>query len=125
MDVAQRAERLHSHVTKLRDAMDQLRESVKLRELLKLVLRLGNFLNGASNRGAALGFRLADLDKLRQVRSADQSTTLLQYIARLPPVRSATWVKDLKERQVCHCRFSHGDLLQYGASRRALIGPRM
>ena len=56
----------------------------------------GNFLNGASPRGGALGFRLADLEKLKQVRSADQSTTLLQYIAKLPPVKSAAWLKELK-----------------------------
>ena len=96
----ERAERLLAHASSLQNACKQLKESVKLRQLLKLVLRIGNFLNGASQRGGAVGFRLADLEKLRQVRSADQSTTLLQYIGRQPPVKSAAWLKDLKEHQL-------------------------
>ena len=96
----ERAERLSAHASSLREACAQLQGSIKLRQLLKLVLRVGNFINGASPRGCALGFRLTDLEKVRQVRSADQGTTLLAYIARLPPIRSAAWLKDLKDVQL-------------------------
>jgi hypothetical protein len=38
--------------------------------VLRQVLRLGNYLNGDSARGGAYGFKLTDLAKLVQVKSA-------------------------------------------------------
>jgi hypothetical protein len=67
----------------VRAACRQVRESPKLREVLRLILAIGNYLNGASARGGAYGFKLADLEKLRHVRSNDLSTTLLHYLAKV------------------------------------------
>jgi len=64
-------------------AVDQVRSSEALKAILRQVLRLGNYLNGTSARGGAYGFKLADLSKLVNVKSADSKTTLLHYLARL------------------------------------------
>ena len=93
----ERRERLANHTKTLRDACEQVRASPKLRTLLKLILTIGNYLNGASARGGAYGFRLADLEKLRHVRSTNLNTTLLHYLAKLPQVGSTVWIKELKE----------------------------
>lgn len=92
--------RLTAHVGSLREACKQVRHSAKLKHVLFLVLQIGNYLNGASTRGGAYGFKLCDLEKLKQVRSADQQTTLLHYLVKLPTVGSASWIKDLKEKQL-------------------------
>jgi hypothetical protein len=48
----------------------QVRHSKALKTVLRQVLRLGNYLNGDSARGGAYGFKLTDLAKLVQVKSA-------------------------------------------------------
>ncbi|KAJ3013426.1 hypothetical protein HKX48_005760 [Thoreauomyces humboldtii] len=71
-------------------ACDQVRTSKRLRELLKQVLILGNYLNGTSFRGNAYGFKLEALLNLKDTR-ANRGTnnnkslpTLLHYlVARL------------------------------------------
>ena len=73
-----------------------MRSSSKLRLLLQQVLQIGNYLNGASSRGGAAGFRLSDLEKLSLVKSADLRSTLLHYIARLP---CASDLHEFKELQ--------------------------
>mmetsp|Transcript_28544 Transcript_28544/g.77269 ORF Transcript_28544/g.77269 Transcript_28544/m.77269 type:complete len:704 (+) Transcript_28544:268-2379(+) len=65
------------------EAATQVRHSKALRGILEYTLALGNYLNGTSNRGGAYGFKLADLAKLVQVKSADNKTTLLHYLARV------------------------------------------
>jgi len=47
-----------------------VRQSKALKTVLRQVLRLGNYLNGDSARGGAYGFKLTDLAKLVQVKSA-------------------------------------------------------
>jgi hypothetical protein len=48
----------------LRSAMMEVRESERFREVLALVLRLGNRLNGGTFRGNAMGFKMGDLLKV-------------------------------------------------------------
>lgn len=60
----------------------QVFSSQGLRSFLQRVLCVGNYLNGQSARGGAYGFKLADLAKLVQVKSADSQTTLLHYLCR-------------------------------------------
>jgi len=47
-----------------------VRHSKALKTVFRQVLRLGNYLNGDSARGGAYGFKLTDLAKLVQVKSA-------------------------------------------------------
>ena len=54
------------------------------------------WINGSSTRGGAYGFKLADLSKLVQVKSADSKTTLLHYLAKFLHSKSATAIDELK-----------------------------
>lgn len=64
-------------------ACDEVRSSSLMRHLLKLALEIGNFLNASSPQGAAVGFNLETLSKLRDVKSSSNpAQTLLHFIAR-------------------------------------------
>jgi len=63
-----------------------LRESPALETILGVVLAIGNYLNGATPRGGAHGFKLDALGKLSLIRATTHSpevTSLLDYLARL------------------------------------------
>lgn len=60
-----------------------LLESQPLRDLLSIILTLGNYMNGGNHqRGQADGFGLEILGKLKDVKSSDSKTTLLHYIVK-------------------------------------------
>ncbi|EME32861.1 Formin-like protein 13 [Galdieria sulphuraria] len=61
---------------------EEIMKSSKLLKILELVLRVGNMLNGGTNRGGAHGFKLDTLPSLRTFKSA-KGITLVQYIVRL------------------------------------------
>ena len=86
------SEEIHTVVT----ATEQVRNSPALKSVLLRVLALGNYLNGTSARGGAYGFKLSDLAKLVQVKSADSKTTLLHYLARFLSSKSAGAIDELK-----------------------------
>lgn len=54
-----------------------------LSEILQYTLALGNYMNGATQRGQADGFDLHILTKLVDVKSFDKQTNLLQFICHL------------------------------------------
>src|SRR4051794_7946398 len=49
----------------------------------KIVLHLGNFLNGGTAKGAALGFKLVTLTKLCDTKTMDNKSSLLHYLVKL------------------------------------------
>jgi hypothetical protein len=62
-------------------ACDELSNSIRLRQLLGIVLTFGNRLNTAGNRKRKAGaFTLDSLLKLNQAKAFDKKTTFLQYI---------------------------------------------
>jgi hypothetical protein len=77
-------------------ATKQVGDSKALKLVLSRVLAVGNYLNGTSTRGGAYGFKLADLGKLAQVKSADGKSTLLHFLARLLTTDSGSAVDELK-----------------------------
>ncbi|XP_072565691.1 formin-2-like isoform X2 [Paramormyrops kingsleyae] len=65
----------------LQRACITLKSSVGIRQILGLVLAFGNFMNGGNRtRGQADGFALDILPKLKDVKSSDNSQSLLCYI---------------------------------------------
>jgi hypothetical protein len=65
-------------------ALNDLVSSERFVELLKLVLAVGNYMNGGSFRGGAAGFKLDTLGKLADVRSTTHAgQTLLDFIVKL------------------------------------------
>ncbi|WWC85530.1 uncharacterized protein L201_000394 [Kwoniella dendrophila CBS 6074] len=69
----------------LKNVTKELKESERLRDVLKVVLALGNKLNGGSFRGNAAGFQLEALAKMKETRTAKGSgcPTMLHYLAKV------------------------------------------
>eukprot|EP01083_Nonionella_stella_P128773 390267_1 len=66
------------------DAHSQIAESIKLKQILKVVLAVGNYLNASSKKnGEANGIRLEVLSKLDGTKGADGGYSLLMYIYEL------------------------------------------
>lgn len=60
-----------------------LMKSEPLRDLLSIILTMGNYMNGGNHqRGQADGFGLEILGKLKDVKSSDSRTTLLHFLVK-------------------------------------------
>lgn len=65
------------------NACRELHDCEPLKDIFRVVLSLGNALNDGTARGGAKGFRLNILLKLNQVKAADNSLNLLNYVAKV------------------------------------------
>lgn len=63
------------------DACRDLKTSTHLHYLFRLILTMGNYMNGGSNRGQADGFKLAILPRLSSTKNMANNKTLLHYVA--------------------------------------------
>lgn len=78
-------EELKPDLQALKAAAAELRQSDKFKRVLQTVLAIGNVLNASTFRGAAMGFQLGDLSKLRDTRPAsprEGTPTLLHFLVR-------------------------------------------
>jgi len=57
-----------------------LRESTSLKELFKIILFMGNYMNGGTKKGQAFGFKLSTINKLRNSKTRDKKSNLLTYL---------------------------------------------
>ena len=64
-------------------SVSEIKGSTKFVSVLKLVLAIGNYINGGTARGGAYGFKLSSLSKLVDVRSSNRGETLIHYLATL------------------------------------------
>uniref|UniRef100_A0A669BNX2 Diaphanous related formin 1 n=1 Tax=Oreochromis niloticus TaxID=8128 RepID=A0A669BNX2_ORENI len=62
-------------------ACEELRKSETFARLLQIILLVGNYMNSGSRNGAAFGFSISYLCKLRDTKSADLKQTLLHFLA--------------------------------------------
>jgi len=67
----------------LREAIKEVRSSETLKRVLSIVLSIGNYLNGGTNRGQADGFSLEALCKLSMIKDVNNQTTLSNYVLKL------------------------------------------
>jgi len=58
----------------------EIRTSKRFRQVLEILLAIGNYLNGGSSMGQAYGFKLNALKQLASTKSTDNKVTLLMYI---------------------------------------------
>ncbi|OII73579.1 uncharacterized protein cubi_03377 [Cryptosporidium ubiquitum] len=72
---------------KLEDAAIHIRSSLEkggiLRQILQLILKIGNFLNHGTNRGNSCGFRFHSIELLKNVKSNNSKSNLLKYISKV------------------------------------------
>eukprot|EP00483_Globobulimina_turgida_P011728 UN11750 len=64
----------------LRKAHNSVSKSKSLKLIFRLVLKIGNYMNGSTNKGQAYGFKLASLSQLMRSRTTDNSSTLMEYL---------------------------------------------
>ncbi|KAF3682742.1 Formin-like protein 20 [Capsicum annuum] len=64
-------------------ACEEVRHSLKLKEILKKILYLGNTLNQGTARGSAVGFKLDSLLKLTDTRATNNKMTLMHYLCKV------------------------------------------
>ncbi|XP_047954433.1 LOW QUALITY PROTEIN: formin-like protein 20 [Salvia hispanica] len=64
-------------------ACNEVRSSLKLKEIMKKILYLGNTLNQGTARGSALGFKLDSLLKLTDTRASNSKMTLMHYLCKV------------------------------------------
>ncbi|XVE56883.1 hypothetical protein DITRI_Ditri04bG0046100 [Diplodiscus trichospermus] len=64
-------------------ACDEVRNSLKLKEIMKKILYLGNTLNQGTARGSAIGFKLDSLLKLTDTRASNSKMTLMHYLCKV------------------------------------------
>ncbi|KAL6032506.1 hypothetical protein STEG23_015519, partial [Scotinomys teguina] len=61
-------------------ACEEIQKSKSFSKLLELVLLMGNYMNAGSRNAQTFGFDLSSLCKLKDIKSADQKTTLLHFL---------------------------------------------
>ncbi|KAG1160361.1 hypothetical protein G6F37_004064 [Rhizopus arrhizus] len=76
----ERFDRLKTSLATVLDACDALHDSDALKELLSVVLMLGNYMNATSLQGGAYGFRIASINKLIDTKATDNSNLTLLHI---------------------------------------------
>ncbi|KAF2316069.1 hypothetical protein GH714_040864 [Hevea brasiliensis] len=69
-------------------ACDEVRNSLKLKEIMKKILYLGNTLNQGTARGSAIGFKLDSLLKLTDTRASNSKMTLMHYLCKVLAAKS-------------------------------------
>lgn len=103
--LAERTSATGGHLATLRACAAEMMHSRGLRQVLQLVLQLGNFMNQGSSRGGAVGMKLAALEKLATLKAstsdpavlATSGRTLLHFLAR---------VADTEKPEALHTRES-------------------
>ncbi|XWS47624.1 hypothetical protein CRYUN_Cryun13aG0000100 [Craigia yunnanensis] len=74
---------LRSNLNTINNATREVKESVKLRQIMQTILTLGNALNQGTARGSAVGFKLDSLLKLSDTRARNNKMTLMHYLCKL------------------------------------------
>ncbi|KAK7411387.1 hypothetical protein VNO78_02820 [Psophocarpus tetragonolobus] len=64
-------------------ACEEVRNSFKLKEIMKKILYLGNTLNQGTARGSAVGFKLDSLLKLTDTRASNSKMTLMHFLCKV------------------------------------------
>ncbi|KAI4303455.1 hypothetical protein MLD38_039083 [Melastoma candidum] len=74
---------LRTNLNTINNASREVKESVKLRQIMQTILTLGNALNQGTARGSAVGFKLDSLLKLSDMRAQNNKMTLMHYLCKL------------------------------------------
>ncbi|KAF6158661.1 hypothetical protein GIB67_040175 [Kingdonia uniflora] len=74
---------LRTNLKTINNASGEVKESVKLRQIMQTILTLGNALNQGTARGSAIGFKLDSLLKLSDTRARNNKMTLMHYLCKV------------------------------------------
>ncbi|KAI3869378.1 hypothetical protein MKW92_034980 [Papaver armeniacum] len=74
---------LRSNLNTINSSSREVKDSVKLRQIMQTILTLGNALNQGTARGSAIGFKLDSLLKLSDTRARNNKMTLMHYLCKV------------------------------------------
>ncbi|KAI3927401.1 hypothetical protein MKX01_027632 [Papaver californicum] len=74
---------LRKSLSTVNSACEEVRDSLKLKEVMKQVLYLGNAINQGTSRGSAIGFKLDSLLKLSDTRAYTSKISLMHYLCKV------------------------------------------
>ena len=60
----------HQSLELLTAACTDLRNAKRFRELLNIILMMGNYLNGTNYAGGAFGFKIASINRVSELRKS-------------------------------------------------------
>lgn len=118
-------DQLEKNMAIVLNVSDALRNSKALKQLLCLILMLGNFMNASSLQGGAFGMRITSINKLIDTKANVTSLTLLHVLTgviRRQFPRLLTFLDDLKDiEQAARITASLNDMVeQYTEMRKDL-----
>ncbi|KAI8067755.1 hypothetical protein BC940DRAFT_300394 [Gongronella butleri] len=73
-------DKLMENMSTIVDVSDALHDSQAFKELLSIILLMGNYMNGSSLQGGAFGIRISSLNKLVDTRASDTSSLTLLHV---------------------------------------------
>ncbi|KAG0342256.1 hypothetical protein BG000_005983 [Podila horticola] len=77
-------EGVNEAISSITAASKGLKNAKHFKELLNLILMLGNYMNGASHNGGAFGFKIASINKLVDTKASNgPGMTLLHFLANI------------------------------------------
>ncbi|ORX57073.1 actin-binding FH2 [Hesseltinella vesiculosa] len=105
---------LANNMKSVLEASMALKESSSFKELLRLILVLGNYMNGTNFQGGAFGVRITSINKLVDTKGTEGDTTLLHFVVntveeKIPRLHS--FLDDLKETGEA-CRVTLQDMVK-------------
>jgi len=83
----------------MQKACTELCQSKALLQAIQVVLSVGNYMNGKTRRGQADGFHMSLLSKIKDTKSSDGKTTLIDFIAMMCK-RSNPGLKDALAKEM-------------------------
>ncbi|KAI8096734.1 formin homology 2 domain-containing protein [Halteromyces radiatus] len=122
----ERYDQLTKNMTVVLEVSDALRNSSSFKELLCVILLLGNYMNASSLQGGAFGMRISSINKLVDTRASNVSSLTLLHvltgIVRRHFPHVLQFVRDLKDApQAARVMASINDMVQqYTEMRQSL-----
>ncbi|KAF9102025.1 hypothetical protein BGX29_005014 [Mortierella sp. GBA35] len=106
-------EGVNEGISSITEASKGLKNTKHFKELLSLILILGNSMNGASHNGGAFGFKIASINKLVDTKASNApNMTLLHFLTSITETTLPDVLNHQQEIAACGtaCRVSLPDL---------------
>ncbi|CAO3592005.1 unnamed protein product [Absidia cylindrospora] len=76
----EKLDQLYQSMSIILEVSDVIRESKNLKQLLEIILLMGNYMNGSGLQGGAFGIRISGLNKLMDTRASDTTSLTLLHV---------------------------------------------
>ncbi|ORZ06045.1 hypothetical protein BCR42DRAFT_427576 [Absidia repens] len=76
----EKLDQLYQSMSIILEVSDAIRESKHLKQLLEIILLMGNYMNGSGLQGGAFGIRISGLNKLMDTRASDTTSLTLLHV---------------------------------------------